>query len=91
MNFGFTAFTAKTGEGEVTGIHQSTDFVSSLAAQASGYLDMREVRYTVAPLTDKVNMGFCVSIKPFDTIDSSQTDDQSLLFEQRQVAIHRSK
>ena len=86
-----TAPAAYAGEGQVAGADLTACFGSRLAAQGLRCLDLGQVRHTVTPGTDEMNVGFGITVEPLHAVHSPQTDDQPLLFKQSQVSIHRSQ
>lgn len=82
---------AGTGEGQLAMSHGSSGVLRRLAAQAFGDFHVGQVDDTVATLTDEVDMGVNVAVKPLDPIHCAETLDQTLLLEQCQVPIYSTQ
>ena len=87
---GLQTLAASAGEGQLTAFYLATGLAGRFAAEGFGNFHLRKVIHSSAAGADEMHMGFGISVKAFHTLYGSQTDDISLLFEERQVSVHRT-
>ena len=79
------AFAAKTGEGQLAALDLAA---GAFSAELRGNRDLMHIHDCVTSVTDKVNVGLCVGIEPFDAVDCGNTCDAALFLKEGQVAIN---
>ena len=62
-----------------------------LLIQLLWYMDLHQIRNTIAAVADKMHMGFNVAVEPLHAVDGTQADDLALLLEHTQVAVHSTQ
>ena len=79
----------QTDVGQLAVIHPASGNFCDLAVQRPGHRDLMQVDDGIAIAADEVDVGFCIGIEPFGAVNGGHADDQSLIFEVGQVAVHR--
>ena len=78
-------------EGQVAVVDHGAGLFCGGVVQLLGHMQGMEVADRAAAGADEVDMGIDVAVVALDTVDRAQADDEPLLLEQRQVAVHRSQ
>ena len=73
------AITAKTGEGQLAALDLAAGAIS---AEFCGNRDLMHIHDGIAVVADEVDVGFDVGIESFDTVDSSDAGDATLLLKE---------
>jgi hypothetical protein len=84
------AIPAQAGEGHLTLIHSAAYLTGSGRHQLLRHLHLGQIHHRTALHTEEVNMGHCVAVKPFYTLDRTNGDRQALLLKQVQIPVDRS-
>ena len=75
---------AKTGEGQLAAFNAAAGAGFS---KLRGNGDLVHIHNGVAAATDEVNMGSCVGIEAFCSVDCGNAGDLTLLFEKSQIPV----
>ena len=80
------AVTAKTGEGQLTGLNLAA---GAVLTQFRGNRDLVHIHDRVAAAADEVDMGTGVGIESFRTVYGCDAGDLTLFFEKCQISVDR--